>query len=115
MAHPPSRARSAPERLPTTRVYNPIWISRPSTTELQRRYPAGAQRAGISGSATMDCVIAPDGALRHCAVVSETPVRQGFGQAALALAASYRAGATTSAGWPTSGYRVRVPVEWRQP
>jgi protein TonB len=111
----PPKAPARRAGLPPARIYDPIWVSRPSRDDVRRRYPARAQKAGVEGAATMDCVIDRDGGLRQCAVVSEAPARQGFGQAALALSSSFRAGPTTPSGWPTAGYRVRVPVEWREP
>jgi TonB family protein len=108
----PAPAHSDPS--PATRIYNVVWTSRPSAEEVIRQYPARARAAGISqGAASIDCVVASNGGLNRCAVVSEAPARLGFGQAALRLASRFRAGPNSAAGWPVAGYRVRVPVEWR--
>jgi TonB family protein len=50
-------------------------------------YPAGARAAGVEGQATLRCARNEHLALVNCALVSETPAGQGFGAAALAMAA----------------------------
>jgi TonB family protein len=50
-------------------------------------YPAAARAAGIEGSATIRCSRNEHLGLVNCALVSETPTGQGFGAAALAMAA----------------------------
>jgi len=41
-----------------------------------------------SGSAKLQCMVMPDGALQSCKVVEEDPPGKGFGEAALASAAN---------------------------
>jgi protein TonB len=110
-------AKAKPKRhgLPPAQVFDPVWLSRPSQDDIARLYPERARQSGVAGSATLDCVVSREGALSACAVVSERPASQGFGQAALKLAARFQAGPATAAGWPTAGYRVRVPIEWSGP
>jgi TonB family protein len=50
-------------------------------------YPAAARAAGVEGSATVRCSRNEHLALVNCSLVSETPTGQGFGAAALAMAA----------------------------
>jgi len=50
-------------------------------------YPPAARAAGVEGQATISCTHNPHLALRACTLVSETPPGQGFGKAALAMAA----------------------------
>jgi|SRR5579883_1599081 len=50
-------------------------------------YPAAARAAGVEGSAILACDRDAHLALKACKLVSETPAGQGFGQAALDLAA----------------------------
>lgn len=50
-------------------------------------YPEKARVAGIDGEAVLHCARSDHGALRNCTLVSETPAGQGFGEAALAMAA----------------------------
>jgi len=51
-------------------------------------YPAAAKAAGVSGSATISCAPDTQVELHDCVLVSETPAGQGFGDAALRLAAN---------------------------
>jgi len=50
-------------------------------------YPAAARAAGIEGQAVLSCAHDAHLAVRNCTLVSETPAGQGFGAAALAMAA----------------------------
>ena len=50
-------------------------------------YPSAARAAGISGWVSLSCGRSERGALTNCTVASEAPAGQGFGAAALALAA----------------------------
>jgi hypothetical protein len=50
-------------------------------------YPKGALAAGVEGEATLRCARNTHLALKDCSVISETPAGQGFGAAALAMAA----------------------------
>jgi TonB family protein len=50
-------------------------------------YPPAAKAAGVEGEARLRCERDAHVALRNCQLVSETPAGQGFGAAALALAA----------------------------
>ena len=50
-------------------------------------YPAAARAAGVEGEATLSCARDAHLALRDCALVFERPSGQGFGAAALAMAA----------------------------
>jgi TonB family protein len=50
-------------------------------------YPPAAKAAGVEGQAVISCRHNAHLALTGCAIVSETPAGQGFGQAALAMAA----------------------------
>ena len=50
-------------------------------------YPAAARAAGVEGDAVIHCDRNEHLALKNCTQVSETPAGQGFGAAALAIAA----------------------------
>ena len=50
-------------------------------------YPKGALAAGVEGEATLRCARNAHLALTNCVLVSESPPGQGFGDAALAMAA----------------------------
>jgi TonB family protein len=59
----------------------------PSPPALLAFYPPAAKAAGIGGSADLACERTERGVLANCKVASETPAGEGFGAAALALAA----------------------------
>ena len=50
-------------------------------------YPAAARAAGVEGSAVLKCAHNEHMSVKGCVLVSETPAGQGFGAAALAMAA----------------------------
>ena len=50
-------------------------------------YPPAAKAAGVEGSAVLKCAHDEHLAVKGCVLVSETPAGQGFGAAALAMAA----------------------------
>jgi len=50
-------------------------------------YPAAARAAGVEGSAVIRCVHDEHMGVKNCTLVSETPAGQGFGAAAMAMAA----------------------------
>ena len=80
-----------------------------SVTEL----PEGVVTGTREGRVTLECVIRPDGGLRDCRVISESPRGAGFGRAALDAASRTRRSVLGAGG----GGRVRwtqryvVPAE----
>ena len=80
-----------------------------SVTELSEGVFTGARE----GRVTLECVIRPDGGLRDCRVISESPRGAGFGRAALDAASRTRRSVLGAGG----GGRVRwtqryvVPAE----
>lgn len=92
-------------------ITNPRWVRQPR--DLERYYPARALARGETGSVLLNCRVDVGGAL-HCAVVSETPVGWGFGDAALRIARDYRMVPAMRDGVAVEGrYRMRVPFEVR--
>lgn len=64
---------------------------------------------GVSGQAVLDCIVETTGQL-SCVVESETPPAQGFGEAALAIAAAHVMQPAALNGAPVRGrYRMIVP------
>jgi TonB family protein len=74
----------------TAPQYRPDWLRKPSGEDMAWSYPERAAREGIGGQAKLQCLVAPDGGLTHCQVLSEAPADQGFGAAALALAPQFQ-------------------------
>jgi|HubBroStandDraft_5_1064220.scaffolds.fasta_scaffold122147_2 hypothetical protein len=71
LAPPPAQARAAQPRPDPTLAF----------------YPAAARAAGIEGQAVIRCAHDAHLAMKDCTLVSESPPGQGFGAAALAMAA----------------------------
>jgi protein TonB len=88
------------------------WVERPTGQDFARNYPHDALRNNIEGRAILDCLVGADGRL-SCIVLSEEPVGQGFGEASLRVARSFRAALQTRDGRTTAGGRARVPITWR--
>lgn len=93
---------------------NPRWLRKPTPEELFAVFPSAAIEQGIDGKAVIECEAAPDGVLRGCRVVSETPPGMGFGAAALALAPQFKLSPAMRDGKPTSS-TVRIPINFDGP
>jgi periplasmic protein TonB len=103
---PPTQAAPTNSSEPVT-ITNPVWLSRPRN--LARFYPRDAFMRGLSGQVVLDCVVETTGRLA-CAIASETPESQGFGAAALAIAAEHVMQPALQNGTPVRGrYRMVVP------
>jgi TonB family protein len=76
-------------------------------------YPEQAERAGIdAGEATLTCVSSPDGQLKSCEILGESPPGLGFGEAAAKAALEARVYPSTVDGVPQAG-RMRFTVRFR--
>jgi hypothetical protein len=58
------------------------------------------------------CRVAAGGRLQGCALEQETPLNEGYGQAALAMIPEFRVSLWTDEGLPTVGGTVRVPMRF---
>ncbi len=85
------------------------WIRRPTPTQLADAWPAVARAAGTTGQVLMDCLLAYDGGLKDCRVISE-----GFGAAALGLARLYQLQPMVDGQSATDG-RIVIPVRFQPP
>jgi TonB family protein len=89
----------------------PTWLAQPTAQEFSRYYPPRAFNEGVSGSATVDCLV--DGAgLLACTVVSEEPEGYGFGEAALRISRHFRVATETRDGRSTVGARIRRTIRF---
>jgi protein TonB len=93
-------------------IREPRWLSTPNARDFARFYPPRALDRGVSGRVLLDCIVGADGRIA-CSVGSETPQGQGFGEAALRIAQSFRMAPQTVNGSPTDGGHVRVPITFR--
>lgn len=88
-------------------ITNPVWVERPRNPE--RFYPRQAFMRGVAGEVVLQCDVDTDGRM-SCVVASETPEGEGFGEAALRIAAGHVMRPATQNGAPARGrYRMVVP------
>lgn len=103
---PPPPAPPAPPK-PSV-ITNPSW-----SRQVAPEFPERAQSRGIeSGSAKVNCAVAPNGSLSDCRVVDESPAGAGFGQAVLRAARSGRLAPRTVDG-AAVGARVEFTTRFR--
>jgi TonB family protein len=87
------------------------WVRTFEAAPDQVLFPPAAVKAGLkTGSATVDCVIAANGALSQCAVVSESASGVGFGELAIKIAEAFVTNPWTDEGLPAQGAHVRLPI-----
>jgi TonB family protein len=91
-------------------ITQPDWTRKPTGDEFARFYPAEAMKAGVNGSAVIDCAVATDGRLRNCAIDAQKPARFRFGEAALKMSPLFRMRPMTIDGKPTAGGHVTIPI-----
>jgi hypothetical protein len=86
-------------------------VLRPAGNDVSRFYPGRAMSLDLEGRVELHCLVI-EAAPPRCAVVRETPLGLGFGEAALRIAA--RAGvAREHAGEPTAGRRIRSYISFQ--
>ncbi len=105
----PLPAARPPVRLYPVVISNPDWDKVPSSEEIARVYPPEARREGLSGAVDIGCEVTVEGRAINCVIFSEYPSGQGFGDAVLALAPSFRLNPKTANGFPVAGtFRTRI-------
>jgi len=92
----------------------PNWLRKPTSEDLLAVYPTKALAEGRGGAATIDCMVSVQGALYGCAVMSESPAGEHFGDAAVALAPQFLMKPATLAGKPVVS-SVGVPIKFVVP
>jgi TonB family protein len=77
-------------------------------------WPAAARDAGISGYATLSCLVDVHGLAEDCKVIFEAPARQGFGAAALALRPTFKLTPKTGPDGPQDA-TMNIAVQFSMP
>jgi len=93
-------------------VTDPLWASAPGRADWARVYPSQAAQAGRSGVVTLHCVASSEGSLADCKIVGESPSNEGFGAAALSLAATMQLKPSGADGQPVGGRSLTFPVKF---
>lgn len=100
-----------PALRPVSVIRNPSWARQPSGEQMMRAYPERAVVAGISGSASLNCLVLPGGGVTDCNVTRETPGGYGFGRAAQGLSRHFRMNPRTVDG-AAEGSRVAITLRF---
>jgi TonB family protein len=91
---------------------HPRWIRALGPDSKISTFPEAATKVGLKrGSATVDCVVAPDGALTHCETIRESSPNVGFGETAIQIAQTFAANPWDEDGLPVDGAHVRMPIQ----
>lgn len=99
---------------PPAVITNPSWSRQPSADQMMRAYPDRAITAGVAGSASLNCLVLPTGAVTDCNVTRETPGGYGFGRAAQGLSRHFRVNPRTVDG-TAEGSRVAINLRFSLP
>ena len=106
----------APESVatPAPVITGPTWSRQPTAEQLMRAYPERALAGGVAGSASLNCLVLPNGAVTDCNVTREAPASYGFGRAAQSLARYFRVNPRTVNG-AAEGSRVSINLRFNVP
>jgi TonB family protein len=93
----------------------PDWLRKPTAADMAEFYPKVAAASHVEGRATIHCRVTASGDLTDCAVTTEDPSGQGFGDAALHLSALFKMKPMTRDGVPVSGAQINIPIRFALP
>jgi TonB family protein len=111
-AEPPAAVAPPPR---ASVITSPDWLRKPTGADLAQFYPKAAADAHIEGRAILRCQVAATGELADCTTSNEEPLGQGFGDAALKLAAYFKMRPMTKDGLPVSGGKINIPIRFMLP
>ena len=98
----------------TPRIENPVWLQEPDGRAFAENYPSQAAFQAVEGYATIECYVRLDTQL-DCMVVAEGPASWGFGDAALAIARTFRVRPAQRDGVAVEGGRIRRTLRFVLP
>ncbi|MCA8885443.1 MAG: energy transducer TonB [Hyphomonadaceae bacterium] len=101
-------------RAQTPDIQNPVWLERPNGEDFRQNYPSQAVEQSVEGRATLECLVRLDTTV-DCSVIAESPASWGFGDAALAIARSFRVAPARVDGQPVEGGRIRNTIRFVLP
>jgi TonB family protein len=87
------------------------WLRKPTSDDLMQVWPTQAWAHARGGEGVVNCLVSVQGALFDCAVISEKPPGEHFGEAALALTPQFLMRPATLAGQPVVSV-VNVPIHF---
>jgi protein TonB len=93
-------------------ISEPNWVRKPTGDQLLRAYPDRALERGLTGSATLSCLVRVDGSLTGCAVAHQDPASAGFGRSALSLSRYFQISPRTVDGQAVDGAKVNVTIRF---
>ncbi|MGV9009892.1 energy transducer TonB family protein [Brevundimonas sp.] len=90
------------------------WIRQPTAEQLDRAFPDRAIQRGVSGSASLNCLVEASGRVNDCRVTNETPGGYGFGRAAQSVSRYFQISPQTVNG-SAQGSRVAMTIRFAAP
>lgn len=95
-------------------VIEPSWIHQPTAAEMMAYYPPAAAKAKATGLVVLLCTVKTNGYAEGCAVESESPAEQHFGDAALKLSRLFQFHPKTIDGQAVDA-AIKVPINFKVP